>query len=256
MASGGVHDAARAFGQAADEYERGRPSYPPEAVACLVDALAIGAGRTVLDLAAGTGKLTRLLAGGDATVVAVEPSDGMRRRLEASAPGVEALAGTAEAIPLADGSVDAVTVAQAFHWFDGDAALAEIHRVLADGGALGLVWNGRDESVAWLGRLGALMEPYRGDAPGYRSDTWRDAFERTRLFTSLEHRAFRFVHELDPDGVVARVTSVSFIAALPDDERAAVAERVRALLAEDPETRGRAVLAVPYRTDVFWCERV
>jgi ubiquinone/menaquinone biosynthesis C-methylase UbiE len=251
-----VHHAALAFDRASVEYERGRPTYPAEAVAWLVEALGIGPGRRVLDLAAGTGKLTRLLVPSGAQLVALEPAGGMRRLLEQTLPEVEVLSGTAEAIPLVDGSVDAVTVAQAFHWFDGDAALAEIHRVLGTDGRLGLVWNGRQELTAWQVRLGEIMEPHRGDAPRYLADAWREAFERTRLFSRIEHARFAIAHELDPDGVVARVLSVSFIAALPAEERAWVADEVRTLLAGDPATRGRSTVVLPYRTDVYWCERV
>jgi SAM-dependent methyltransferase len=251
-----VHPAAEAFDRASDEYERGRPSYPSDAVAQLVEALRIRPGRTVLDLAAGTGKLTRLLVDTGTRIVAVEPADGMRRRLEEELPGVEALAGTAEVIPLGDESVDAVTIAQAFHWFDGDAALAEIHRVLVPGGRLGLVWNGREEPEPWQKQLGEIMETRRGDAPRYLADGWQAAFERALLFTPLEHARFGIVHELEPDGVVDRVASVSFIAALPEEERERVADEVRSLLAADPATRGRERVELPYRTDVFWCSRL
>jgi ubiquinone/menaquinone biosynthesis C-methylase UbiE len=128
-----VHQAARGFEQAADAYERARPTYPQAAVAWLCERLAVRRGRRVLDLAAGTGKLTRSLVAAGADVVAVEPIAAMRERLP---PEVEALDGTAEAIPLPGASVDAVTVAQAFHWFDAEPALAEIHRVLRPGGTL------------------------------------------------------------------------------------------------------------------------
>jgi SAM-dependent methyltransferase len=127
---------ANAFGPAAGDYEAARPSYPPEAVALLERELGVGPGARVCDLAAGTGKLTRLLASTGADVVAVEPVPGMRDQLLATTPGVEVLDGTAEAIPLPDGSVDVVTVAQAFHWFRFDEALAEIARVLRPGGTL------------------------------------------------------------------------------------------------------------------------
>ena len=252
-----VHESAsRGFARAADDYERGRPTYPPEAVAFLARVLELGPARTVLDLAAGTGKLTRALAPTGARLVAVEPVGAMRAKLAESLPEARVLAGAAEGMQLADGSVDAVVVAQAFHWFDGEAALAEIHRVLLPRGRLALVWNARDEDVPWVGRLTAIMEPHRGETPGYRAGEWRSAFERTRLFTRLEQAQFRLEHELTPDGVVARVASVSFVAALPDAARDEVLGQVRELLAEEPETRGRAKVVLPYRTDVYWCGRL
>ncbi len=254
MARNAIHQAARAFDGAAETYDRGRPGFPPEAVARLVDVLRIAAGVRVLDLAAGTGKLTRMLAPTGAELVAVEPLDGMRARLEDSLPGVRALAGTAEAIPLPDASVDAVTAAQAFHWFDGNVALGEIHRVLAPGGRLGLLWNVR-EAEDWVARLGEIIEPHRGTAPRYQSGAWRTAFEETALFTPLTAERFSHVHEADAQGVVDRVLSISFIAALTEEEREQVEEQVRRLLAEHPETRDRETVRLRYRTDVFWCER-
>jgi SAM-dependent methyltransferase len=224
-------------------------------VAKLVEVLGIGSGVRVLDLAAGTGKLTRMLAPTGAELVAVEPLDGMRARLEASLPGVRALEGTAEAIPLPDASVNAVTAAQAFHWFDGKAALSEIHRVLAPGGRLGLLWNARDEQEDWVARLGEIMEPHRGTAPRYQAGAWRAAFDATTLFTPLAGAHFSHVHEADAQGVVDRVLSVSFIAALTEGAQEQVVKQVRQLLAEHPATRGGESFRVPYRTDVYWCER-
>jgi SAM-dependent methyltransferase len=253
---GAIHEAARGFELAPKPYEIGRPTYPPDAVARLVAELGIGPDKRVVDLAAGTGKLTRLLASTGASLVAVEPVGAMRAALSAALPDVEAVAGTAEAIPLPDASVDAVTVGQAFHWFDGDAALAEIHRVLRPGGRLGLVWNVKDESVDWIEKLGGIMESYRGDAPRVASGAWKEAFDRTRLFTPLERARFAFVHEADFAAVVARVTSVSFIASLPPAEFARVVERVRTLLATHPETQGRTTFELPYRTGAYWCERL
>ena len=218
--------------------------------------LGIEDGKRVLDLAAGTGKLTRLLVPTGAFVVAVEPVEAMRAALTRSLPEVQALAGTAEAIPLPAASIDAVAVGQAFHWFDGDAALAEIHRVLRPGGRLGLIWNVKDESVDWIEKLGGIMESYRGDAPRVASGAWKDAFTRTTLFTPLQRARFSFVHEADFAAVVARVTSVSFIAALPPAEFARVVEKVRVLLATHPETAGRSTFELPYRTGVYWTERI
>jgi len=254
--AGAIHAAARGFEHAPRPYEIGRPSYPPEAIERLVSELGIEPDSDVLDLAAGTGKLTRLLVATGASVVAVEPVEAMRTALTRSLPGVRALAGTAEAIPLPDRSVDAVTVGQGFHWFDGDAALAEIHRVLRPGGRLGLIWNLKDESVDWIEKLGEIMESYRGAAPRVASGAWKDAFARTSLFSPLERARFSFVHEADFAAVVARVTSVSFIAALPPAEFARVVDRVRTLLVTHPETKGRSTFELPYRTGVYWCERL
>ncbi|HWB57239.1 MAG TPA: class I SAM-dependent methyltransferase [Gaiellaceae bacterium] len=251
-----IHEAARGFSRVSDAYVLGRPTYPREAVAVLARELRLGPGRLVVDLAAGTGKLTALLVGTGAEVVAVEPLAEMRAALELALPEVRALDGTAERMPLAAESVDAVTVGQAFHWFRGEEALPEIHRVLRPGGGLGLVWNFRDESVGWLRRLTEILEPLRGNAPRYRSGNWQTAFAETRLFGPLRHEEFSFVQRLEPDAVVARVDSVSFVASLPPAEREAVLAEVRDLLARDPDTRGRAELELPHRTDVFWCERL
>jgi ubiquinone/menaquinone biosynthesis C-methylase UbiE len=248
-----IHEsAAQGFAQATEAYEQGRPGYPTKAVSRLARELHLRSGRVVLDLAAGTGKLTALLVGTEATVVAVEPVAEMRASLERALPGVAVYAGSAEAIPLADGSVDAVTVGQAFHWFRGDEALAEIHRVLRPGGGLGLVWNVRDTSVPWLARLSEIMEPHRGTAPAYRTGRWREAFERTTLFEPLHSAELAHVHHLTPDGVVARVASVSFVAALPPAARERVLGEVRELLATDPDTRDQAQVELLYRTEVFW----
>jgi SAM-dependent methyltransferase len=255
--SGAIHQsAARGFALAPADYERGRPMYPFEAVRRLVKELRIKPESTVLDLAAGTGKLTRLLAQLGSQIVAVEPVDEMRERLVETLPGVTALEGTAEEIPLDDESVDAVTVGQAFHWFDGDAALAEIHRVLRPGSRLGLIWNVKDESVDWVHQLAEIIEAYRGDAPRVASGAWKEAFERTELFTPIEKARFSFVHETDTATVVARVTSISFIAAMAPRVRERVVEQVHELLATHPDTRGQRVFPLRYRTGVYWCDRV
>jgi ubiquinone/menaquinone biosynthesis C-methylase UbiE len=144
---------ARSFGAAVDVYERARPGYPDAAVDWLVPEGA----RTVLDLGAGTGKLTRALAARVAEVIAVEPLEEMRTKLAWALPDVKALAGTAEEIPLPDDSVDAITVAQAWHWVDPELATAEAARVLRPGGTLGLIWNRRDEEVGWVERVGKVM---------------------------------------------------------------------------------------------------
>lgn len=230
----GLHPAASGgFARAAEAYERGRPGYPAAAVDFLAARLRLERGRTVVDLAAGTGKLTRPLLATGADVIAVEPVAEMRAALPA---GVHVLDGTAEAIPLAAASADAVTVAQAFHWFDGDAALAEIHRVLRRGGALALVWNRRRMDDPLNQAVEELVAPYRGHTPALRTNAWRAAFERTELFGPLEAHAFPNEQSLDADGLADRVASISFIAALDDAERTHVLLAVRALAGADHVT--------------------
>jgi ubiquinone/menaquinone biosynthesis C-methylase UbiE len=236
----GIHRAAaEGFSRSAEAYERGRPEYPEAAIAYLVELVRPGA--TVLDLAAGTGKLTRPLVAAGLRVVAVEPVAEMRATL----PG--ALEGTAEAIPLGDGSVEAVTVGQAFHWFDGDAALAEIARVLRPGGLLALVWNKRVDTDPLNQAIEELVAPYRGDTPGHRGP-WRAAFERTSAFTPLEEATFEHPVVQDAERLEARVGSISFIAALDPAERAGVLERARAIA-------GDGEVTIPYRTEVLTCRR-
>src|SRR5215469_869003 len=149
-----VHEvAARGFGTQAATYDRVRPSYPPDAIGWLTQALRIGPGHRVVDLAAGTGKLTALLAGAGADFVAVEPVTAMRDVLRVRLPGVAAVAGVAESLPFASGSIDAVTVAQAFHWFDAARAMAELARVIRVGGRLAVIWNSREPGVDWVDQI-------------------------------------------------------------------------------------------------------
>jgi SAM-dependent methyltransferase len=222
-----VHPSARAFDDAAELYDRVRPGYPAGAIDWFRRVLGIGPGRTVLDLAAGTGKLTAPLVETGARVVAVEPSGGMLAVLRNAAPGAEAVAGTAERIPLADASVDAVVVAQAFHWFDHDVALPEIRRVLRPGGGLGLVFNRRVLTHPAHAALERAISPWGTDTPRHRDRPWVDAIERTPLFEPLERTELPNDQELPPGGLVQRASSISYIAALPDDtRREALAELV------------------------------
>jgi SAM-dependent methyltransferase len=242
----GIHGtAARGFASSAEAYERGRPGYPEAGVDWLRERLGLRSGTTVVDVAAGTGKLSRPLAGTGAEVIAVEPVAEMRALI---GPPVRALEGTAEDLPLSDASTDAITVAQAFHWFAGEAALAEFHRVLRPGGALALVWNRRvlDDPVQTA--LDELFAPYRGDVPSHRGEHWRPPLESSRLFGPIEERDFPSAQVLDADLLADRVGSTSFIASLPDSEREGVIARVRALA-------GDGEVTLPYVTEVLVCDR-
>ena len=154
------HRAEQGFAADAQAYDRGRPGYPCEAITTLCSCLNLGPTVKVVDLGAGTGKLTRLLIP-HADMVAVEPVPAMRDVLAKSAPSTRVLDGSAEAIPLEDGSADVITVGQAFHWFSSAAALEEMHRVLKPHGQLGLIWNLRDESVQWVSEISYVFVLFR-----------------------------------------------------------------------------------------------
>jgi SAM-dependent methyltransferase len=227
-----VHRAAHGFDSAADVYDRVRPGYPPEAIAWF----GVEPGQTVVDLAAGTGKLTAPLVQTGASVIAVEPSEGMLAVLREAAPQAESMMGTAEDIPLPSSSADAVLVAQAFHWFANDAALAEIHRVLRPGGKLGLVWNRRDLSAPAHAVLEAAMARAVGDTPRHRDADWSRVLDASPLFERLASAEFPNDQTLAPGGLVERAASTSFIAAMGEAERAEVLAEV---------ARGEAALPKP-----------
>jgi SAM-dependent methyltransferase len=236
MAARSARQDLAGYARSAAAYERGRPGYPAAAVEFLTEKLRLGPGRTVVDLAAGTGKLTRPLLASGAELIAVEPVAEMRATLPDS---VKAVDGTAERIPLDAGSVDAVTVAQAFHWFDGDAALAEIHRVLRPGSSLALVWNRRRMDDPVNQAIEKLLAPYRSQIPAMRTGSWRVAFERTSLFGPLDQRVFPNEQFLDADGLADRIASVNFIAKLDERERTKVVEAARAAAGAGPVTIGQ-----------------
>src|SRR5438105_3757042 len=192
----GIHPAAAGgFSTAADAYERGRPGYPEEAMAWMAERLDLREGRDVLDLAAGTGKLTRALVPFGARVIAVEPIDEMREQLFRALPDVDAFDGTAESIPLPDGSVDAVTCGQAFHWFRIEEALREIHRVLRPGGALALVWNMRDLTDPLQARIQEIIAPHGAEVRSHRAiDTPK--LLAGDLFGPVEHRSWPYTQRL------------------------------------------------------------
>lgn len=211
---------AGSFGAAAHVYDRSRPGYPVEAVRSCLPVAA----RRVLDLGAGTGKLTQVLLDLGFDVVAVEPSGAMRALLPARA---EVLEGDAEHLPLPDASVDAVLVGQAFHWFDAEPALAEIARVLRPGGTLGLLWNLRDDSTAWVRDV---WESFESEDPRMGPES---PFTGAPGLTDPEHGEFPNRQSLDQDLLVDLVASRSAVITLPVEERVEVLERVRTLAPPD-----------------------
>ena len=235
------------FDRVADEYERTRPDYPP----ALLDALPLAAGAAVLDLGAGTGKLTRVLAGRYRDVTAVEPLANMRAMLERVVPGVTALPGSAERIPLDDSSVDGVFAAQAFHWFDKPVALREIVRVLRPGGIFAIVWNeGNDElpdprPPAFVREVEVLHDEalHRWE----NEPQWEVVLRDSGLFEDVHERSFvAHDHILDRPGILDNLRSTSWIANREDREE--VVARLDELLTDGP-------FAIPNRANIIWAVR-
>jgi SAM-dependent methyltransferase len=256
-----VHDVAqRGFDAQAETYERIRPGYPADAIAWIVDQLDLRAGRTVVDLAAGTGKLTRLLVPTGADIVAVEPVSGMLDVLVRELPTVPALSATAERLPLRDGSVDAITIAQAFHWFSADVALPELHRVLRAGGRFAALWNRWDLDEDWTAQLREIMARAEASAPWLTMhnpsfDWFPELMATDSHFGPLHAARFANSQAITPDGLVDRMLSTSHVASKPPAERDAVLDEVRDLIAAHPDLRDREEIVFPYRVDCFWCER-
>jgi SAM-dependent methyltransferase len=230
---------ARSFGTAAERYDRYRPSYSPAAVAWAVGDRSL----RIVDVGAGTGILSRLVRGLGHEVVAVEPDDLMRERLIGASPGVTALAGTAEEIPLPDGSVDAVLAGQAHHWFDAAAAHPEIARVLRPGGVFAALWNDADLRVPWTVRLAEIID---GTDAVVRT---RPVSDFGRHFGPVEQAEFRHEFWLTPEDLVGLATTRSPFLVADARGRQDLIDAVRELLA-GPELAGRDRFAMPHLTRV------
>ncbi|MGY4682902.1 class I SAM-dependent methyltransferase [Micromonospora aurantiaca (nom. illeg.)] len=242
--------AALSFGAAAAEYDRFRPRYPEAALRWALDGLLDA---QVVDLGAGTGILTRellALTGPVAHVVPVEPDPGMRAQLAAATPGTTALASSAEAVPLPDGSADAVLAGQAYHWFDRERAHAEVARVLRPGGTFAPVWNIRDERVGWVAELSRIA--HLGDNAGDVTQRYSDF---GAAFTAVEVGEFPHATTLTPDEVVGMLHTRSFWLTADTDERRRVDAELAELFAGHPDLAGRDAVELPYRTMVLRARR-
>ncbi|HEX5144330.1 MAG TPA: class I SAM-dependent methyltransferase [Mycobacterium sp.] len=224
------------FGAEAAAYERGRPSYPPDAI----DWLMPQGARDVLDLGAGTGKLTARLVERGLDVIAVDPIAEMLEVLHHSLPDTPALLGTAEDIPLPDNSVDAVLVAQAWHWVDPERAIPEVARVLRPGGRLGLVWNTRDERLGWVRDLGRII--------GHEHDPFSQQVSLPAPFTDAQRHQVEWTNYLTPQALVDLVASRSYCITSPDEVRTRTLDEVRELLATHPALAQSTGVALPYVT--------
>ena len=235
---------AASFARVADAYEQARPGYPADAVLWVVGETPCD----VVDLGAGTGKLTRSLAALGHHVVAVEPLGEMLDLLRVAVPGATAVVGSAESMPLPDGAADVVACAQAFHWFDHGPALEEIARVLRPGGRIALVWNIRDERVPWISELSDAMVGRTGVDRGAV-----EPIERSGLYGPVEHATFEHTQIVDREALRALVLSRSYCAVLSEDERAPILGRVDRLF---DELAHDGLLTLPYVVECFRAERV
>jgi SAM-dependent methyltransferase len=227
-----LHPLAEKFAAVADSYDRGRPEYAPAVVDTLAEELGLGRGAKILDLAAGTGKLTRALLAAGMDVVAVEPQASLRELLVASVGAERVRDGVAEQIPLDGGSVDAVTVADGFHWFDHEPALAEIQRVLRPGGGLGLLSTVPDWSGAsWAHEVGTLLAGRRPEHPYFEGPPWQDAVRAAGGWSEPREIRVTSSQPSRPERMVDYIASMSWVAAMDEQERAETLEEVGVLVA-------------------------
>jgi SAM-dependent methyltransferase len=246
MNTAGWHAQRRSFGTAADIYNRARPRYP----AVAVDWAVGGRPCRVLDLGAGTGILTRQLIERGHTVTAVEPNEQMLAALTAHSPGATALLGSAEQIPLPDGSVDAVVAGQAYHWFDPSTAHDEIARVLRPGGVFVPLWNLRDASVSWVGALSDLLAQLEDDNRKGLAD-----YSFGPRFEPVERAEFRHDVGYTVDSLIELVRSRSYYLTSPVERRAMIEAQISELAATHPDLAGQTEFTMPYVTVVLRARR-
>ncbi|UJR26481.1 hypothetical protein I4U23_007808 [Adineta vaga] len=246
--------AAEGFQKAANVYEQARPSYASEAIE-LIKSL-YDKPDIIIDLGAGTGKLTRLLGPvGAREVVAIEPVLSMREKLKNIPLITKILDGTAEHIPFDDHTIDMIISGQAFHWFANHRALTEFHRVLKPNGLLILLWNSTDDGgKQWAENIEKYIGSFKPtDTPRYKTMEWKQVFENQNLFSSLQHRQFSHKQRATRDLTMKRILSTSFIATLPPEQQANLIDEVRKILENAEELQGVQEFDIDHVTNIYWC---
>ena len=245
--------AAQGFQQAATVYEQARPSYPDEVIDFIKSLHEKP--DVIIDLGAGTGKLTRLLAPlGAREIIAIEPVEAMRENLKTIPIITKIVDGTAEHIPFEDNSIDMIISAQAFHWFANHQALAEFNRVLKSNGLLVLLWNIDDSSKKeWAKNISEYIDSFRPNkTPRYKEMVWKEAFNNQNYFSPLQHKEFPNTRRITRDLALNRILSTSFVAALPPEQQKKLIDDVKKRLENYDEIRDMKEFDMEYRTDVYW----
>lgn len=237
---------ATSFGAEAGSYEVGRPEYPFDAVAWMLEAMPRG-GRRIADVGAGTGKLTRVLAEApDAEVVAIDPDPQMLAALRLNVPGVPTFVGGAESLPLPDSSVDAVVLGQAWHWVESIAASAEIGRVVRPAGVLGLIWNIRDEREGWVRRLTEIMH----SSPAENMVNGPGGPQIAEPFGAVQTRSWEWVRPMTREQLHHMASSRSYLITAPEQERRQIRRDMDSLF-DDVGVDGDSTIDMPYVTTAF-----
>jgi len=268
-----MHKTTEGFNLQTDVYERSRPSYPQQVIDFIQSEFKLAPGTRCLDLAAGTGKFTRLLLPFQFDLIAVEPIDGMREKFQNMLPNVKIIKGTADNIPLESNTFDVVFTAQAFHWFSNEKALKEIHRILKPNGIFGLIWNLEDGNKYWVSKLRELYEQFEEEAPQYRHGTWKNVFLESKLASELFNLPLKEVHfnfnlSCNPERIWERVLSKSYIATMKTQQQQELKIKVIKCLfdnvkefqldginSENLFQQKELVIDYPYTTHFFWCRK-